>query len=150
MRERSGQILRIVTTAKLADGMHGKGGNADIDSVYSQFRGDDRPNRTAASHVTAHHKTLHRHTCFRTDAAEQGSRFTVRGITLIGVELDDRPGIEQGSMFAVVFVGKVGMYAVGIVGRNKEGALQQSLERFVACAEQFVRNPLQRSLQERA
>ena len=50
---------------------------------------------------------------------ELGGGFTVGGVALVAVDLDNRALIEQRAVIAVVFVGVIGANAMGVGGGDQ-------------------------------
>ena len=103
--------------------MHGELRHTDIQRGHAQITGGQRPDGAATTHVTAYHKCLVRQAKLITDMPVQSGRPAVGGVALVAVDLDHRAGVEFRAVVAVVLVGVVRGYAMGVVGRDQQRAL---------------------------
>ena len=124
------QGIGIGGAGHFTDGVHGEGGYADVDGFDADFTGSQWADGTAAGHVVAHHKGLHRHFGLLAQASEYGAGLAIGGVALIGVDLDDRAVVQQGTVVVVMLVCVVGMHAMGIVRGDQHGTVYDAAEVF--------------------
>ena len=70
--------------------MHGEGWHANVNGFDTDFLSSDGANGTATAHVGSHHKCLTRDVVVLAQMSVETSGFTVSGVSLIGVYLDNR------------------------------------------------------------
>ena len=95
-------MAQVVAAGQFADGVHGEGGQTDVHGAHAQLSGGDGPDGGAATHVAAHHETLHRHPFTLAEIAEEGRGLAAGGIALVGIHLDDRSGVQFRAVVAIV------------------------------------------------
>ena len=96
------------------------GSRPTIETSFESFRvaGVAFPtaNRSSAGHIAAYHERLQRDIALLAQQAKQTGCFAVGCVTLIGIGFYHRSPVQQGTVIGIVFVGIIGVYAVGIVG----------------------------------
>ena len=88
---------------------------------------------------------MHRDFQLGADLPEKCGGFTVGCVTLVCIDLDDRPGIKQRSMVFVMLGGKVRVHAMGAIRGNHHGALDKP-----RVGSRVAGKPLQHAAQERS
>ena len=122
------QVPGVPVPGQLPYRVHGKCRHPEIQGADAGFSGRNRPDCTSTGHVSAHDEGVYGHILFRGEQPVESRGLAVRGIALVGVDLDDRPGVLQGAMVVVMAIGKVRMNAVRIVGREQHGPLHQGID----------------------
>ena len=112
------EVARIVGTAQLAGRVHRQLRDADVDRGDAEPGRRHRPDGRSARHVVARDEHLPRHAGALARSLEHCGRLGRRGITLIGVDLDRRAGIDDRAVPGFVTFGVVRMHGVGVVGRD--------------------------------
>ena len=75
------------------DRVHRPLGNADVDCVYADFGGGNRPDRRTARQIAARYKGLHRHARLDAQILEYRCGLAIGGVALIGIDLNCRPAV---------------------------------------------------------
>ena len=98
--------------------MHTKLGHTNIQCRHAQIPRRQRPDGTATAHITANHERLVRQTQLVTDMTVYRCWTTVGGVTLVVVNLDHRPLIENRAVILVMLIHVIRMDTVGIIRRD--------------------------------
>ena len=122
------EVIDIGHTGHLPDAVHGQLGDPDVDGGHAQAGRRHRTDGGAAGQIVAVQVVLERHVGLDAGRHHLGIADGIGGVALVGVPLDDDPGVDGDGVRRLVPVDVVRVGGVGPVGRDDERAGQRGQE----------------------
>ena len=120
--DRPGQRRGVLGPASSRAGVHGQQREADVDGADAQPGGGQRTDGRSAGHGVVRHEFLGRHAGGPAGAPPQRRTQGVGRVPLIGVDLEQRPAVEQRVVGRIVSLRVVRVDRVTGVDREAPGA----------------------------
>lgn len=109
----------ILRSGKFSGRMHGVGWRADVESGDAYSAGGDRSDRRSTTRIRPGDKGLHWDIVLSRHQPYLGAVFGIGGISLVGIDFDNRTFIEHWQVTWFMLGSEVWVNRMGVVSGNK-------------------------------